>query len=83
MAQEGVFKADDFIDRLQEQPFIPFRIHMSDGSHYDVPHPELAIVFPRHLAVMIPSARRPGLMQKLRRCGIIHITRLENLAEAG
>src|ERR1051325_8433462 len=32
-------------DMLNRQPFQPFRIFLSDGSHHDVPHPALAWAF--------------------------------------
>lgn len=31
-------------DVLHVQPFVPFRIHLSNGKTYDVRHPELAVV---------------------------------------
>ena len=29
-------------DKLHARPFVPFRIHTSDGKHMDVKHPEMA-----------------------------------------
>ena len=29
---------------LRKQPFVPFRLFLSDGSSYDVRHPEMAAV---------------------------------------
>jgi hypothetical protein len=29
----------DVIELLREEPFVPFAIHLSDGSRYDVRHP--------------------------------------------
>lgn len=34
----------DFIRLLDERPFRPFRVTLSDGRAFDVMHPELAIV---------------------------------------
>jgi len=65
------------------EPFVPFRINMSDGKSYDIRHPELALVFPRHVVVAVPSEHRAGLMQDLHYCAILHITRLEALADTG
>jgi hypothetical protein len=82
MTQEGVIKPEDVLELLRQQPFRPFRIHMSDGSSHEVRHPELALVFPRRVVVAVPSPRREGLMQDLHYCAILHITRLEELADA-
>ncbi len=34
----------DLLNRLADQPFKPFRIHLSDGSKLDVPEPGMVIV---------------------------------------
>ena len=83
MPQEGVIKPEDILALVRRQPFKPFRIHMSDGVSYDIRHPELVLVFPRRVVVVIPSDHREGLMQDLHYCAILHITRREELADAG
>ena len=55
---------------------------MSDGATYDVAHPELAWVFPRRLCIGVPAGP-DGLLQDIHYCAILHITRLEELAETG
>ena len=35
--------AEKIDEQLHRQPFEPFRIHMSDGSSYEVRHPEFAL----------------------------------------
>jgi hypothetical protein len=43
-------------DRLHEQPFRPFRIHISDGRTFDVRHPELLMVGIGTATLGIPQA---------------------------
>ena len=74
--------ARDIIGLLRQQPFVSFRVHMSDGAKFDVSHPELAWVFPRRLCIAVP-ADKSGVLQDIHYCAILHITRLEELAEAG
>lgn len=74
---------DDILKLVRQQPFRPFRIHLSDGASYEIRHPELAVVFPRRVEIMVPSPRKPGLMEDSHHCAIMHITRLEELADAG
>lgn len=50
---------DDLIKVLQDAPFRPFRIHLSDGRSLEVRHPELVLVSRRSAHVFFPSARRP------------------------
>ena len=34
----------DLLDRLNDQPFKPFRVHLSDGSKVDVSEPGMIVV---------------------------------------
>lgn len=38
-------------DILRIRPFEPIRIHLSDGSHYDVRHSELMLVTKLHVGI--------------------------------
>jgi hypothetical protein len=66
---------------LTAHPFRPFRVHLSDGSHYDVPNHDAAIV--EHNTVDIGVNLDPdGIAERLVRCAILHIVKLED-REAG
>lgn len=39
---------------IRRRPFEPFRLEVSDGSHYDILHPELCMVGMSHVAVGVP-----------------------------
>jgi hypothetical protein len=79
---DGVITADDILRLVRRQPFVPFRIHMSDGTSYEVRHPELVWVLARRLCIAVPS-QRDGVIQDIHYCAMLHITRLEELAHAG
>ena len=32
--------AEKLFDAVKRQPFLPVRIHLTDGSHYDITHPD-------------------------------------------
>ncbi len=34
----------DFRELLQREPFQPFRLHLSNGTTYEIRHPELAVL---------------------------------------
>ena len=34
----------DFQELLQQEPFRPFRLHLSNGTMYEILHPELAVL---------------------------------------
>ena len=62
---------------LAVRPFKPFRIHLSDGSHYEVPHPEFAWVFGRTVFVGIAGTSADDAFAE--ELSILHITRIEKV----
>jgi hypothetical protein len=66
-------------DMLNRQPFQPFRIFLSDGSHHDVPHPEFAWVFGGSVYVGIPGKGSSETGDRVKEMAILHITRVEKL----
>ncbi|MGD0093543.1 MAG: hypothetical protein ABSE73_26840 [Planctomycetota bacterium] len=67
---------------LDTRPFSRFRISLSDGHHYDVRHPELALLTRSTLHIGI--ARRPEklIADEVVRVSLLHIVRVELLEEA-
>ncbi len=65
-------------ERMNETPFRPFRIHLSDGSSYDVPNHDAAFVTRQGMEVGIdPDADSiPG---RVVFCAMLHISRIEDL----
>ncbi len=66
---------------LQAKPFRPFRILMSDGGRYDITHHDMAWVTRNTVEVGI-NLDAEGFAEYVSRCSILHIARLEDLAEA-
>ncbi len=68
-------------EQLRRQPFEPFRIHLTDGTSYEIRHPELVMVGRRTAAVGISEReRQPPLYDRLTTVALVHIVRLEPLA---
>lgn len=53
-------RPEDILRFLRTRPFEPFRIHMSDGTTYDVAHAELALVERSVVIVGVPGSKGPG-----------------------
>jgi hypothetical protein len=68
-------------DLITANPFKPFRIHLSDGSHYDVTNRDMAIV-ERNTVDLGVNLDPDGIAEGLVRCAILHIVKLADL-EAG
>jgi len=68
---------------LKARPFIPFRVHTSDGKTFDINHPELA--FLTRIALIIgrpvadPTNEIPARSDSV---SPLHIVRLEPLVAA-
>ncbi len=62
--------------QLHHRPFVPFRLCMSDGTAYEVRHPEMVLVSRTIIALAIhrPQARQP---EAIVLCDPVHIIRIE------
>jgi hypothetical protein len=67
-------------EHLRKQPFEPFRIHMSDGSSYEIPHPDFAWVTRREVMVGVPPTDK--IPEHAVYCDPLHITRIEPIVPA-
>jgi hypothetical protein len=68
-------------DLITANPFKPFRIHKSDGSHHDVLNRDMAIVERNTIDIGV-NLDPDGIAGGLVRCSILHIVKLADL-EAG
>ena len=66
---------------IREQPFRPFRVFVSDGSAYDVRHPELIFVTRRRVLIALPTANGDDIADDFVRCDPVHITRIEPIRD--
>ncbi len=73
-------RPEDILRLLRAKPFEPFRISLSDGTEYEVRHPELAIVGRSTVVVGVPGPEgTAGPVERMVNCALIHITRTERL----
>ena len=70
----------EFKELLRRKPFIPLRIHMSDGVTYDIFHPDNIIV--GHSRVDIGRGADPqGVVDRVDYCSLEHVVRVEELSK--
>jgi hypothetical protein len=62
---------------LLANPFAPFRIVTSDGTVYEVRHPDLCMVGLASALVGYPSPRQEGVYERYDVVSMRHIVRLE------
>ena len=74
--------AEDLIELLEERPFKPLRLRLTDGRSYDIRHPEMAIVTPTVVAIGLSKGNGSRLADRITNCSISHIVELEPLETA-
>jgi hypothetical protein len=65
----------EVVKLLRRAPFEPFAVSLSDGSSYEVRHPDQVIVTPRALYVGIAGNGRSPVAQDVVICDLVHVTR--------
>ena len=65
---------------LQTKPFKPFRICLSDGTHYDITNHDMAFVGKNTVEVGL-NLDPDRFAEYFARCSILHITKLEDMPE--
>jgi hypothetical protein len=54
-----MFTVDDLRALLNARPFVPFRLHLTDGGHVDVRHREFVTAGRRYVVVGLPDPTQP------------------------
>src|SRR5437867_2410813 len=81
LAEVGTMHPEELLAAVRRRPFVPFRLHIADGSSYDIRHPEMILVTRRTAFVGIPG--EPGQVAERAVTVVIpHISRLEEIATA-
>ena len=66
-------------ERMNESPFRPFRVTLSDGRSFDVPNHDVALVKRNSIMIGIELDSR-SFAQKYVECAILHITSVEDVS---
>jgi hypothetical protein len=69
----------DLRDLLKQTPFQPFRLHLTDGRSFAVPHPEMVLPLPRSAVVAVGGEPDHGLYERAVTIVLLYIVRVEPL----
>jgi hypothetical protein len=74
---------EDIAQLLAARPFVPFRMGLSDGSSYQVDHPE-SVLLTRHALDLGTGVHdlRSRVVDKIVRISPLHIVKVETLQPA-
>ncbi len=71
-------RPEDLLELIRKRPFLPFRVHVSDGQTCDIRHPDQMIVL-RSRAV-VGAGNDNGFPDRLQHIALVHVVRLEELS---
>ena len=74
------------LEDVQRRPFRPFRIAVSDGSFYDIHHPEFCMVGTSYIVVGVASNPASPLFERTDKVDCRHVVKIYELpssAQAG
>jgi hypothetical protein len=69
----------DLLVMIRKRPFVPFRVHVSDGTVYEIRHPELVMTGLGSAVIGVPSDPNQPLYERTETVALRHIVRLEPL----
>ena len=73
-----MFTALHLKERMNQNPFKPFRIYMSDGKQYDITNHDAALV-KRHALEVGLDPDHDAIAGRFVECALLHVTRVEEL----
>ena len=73
--------ANELLRMLRSKPFVPFRMHVSEGMVYEIRHPEMVIVMAAAAIVAFPDPANEEMASGWELVDLRHIIRLEPLSK--
>ena len=72
-------RAEEFAELMRTRPFVPLRIHLTDGMNYDIYHPDLILVLRSRLDIGVGADPKTGVLDHVEHCSLLHVVRVEEL----
>jgi len=72
-------RPEELAEKLRQQPFAPFRIHLTAGRTYDIRHHELVWVRRQCADIALDPDPNTGVIEHSDRVSLLHIVRIEDL----
>lgn len=72
---------DELNSWIRRRPYIPLRVHVTDGVHYDIPIPDMAMVGRMVLFIGLRCDVQSPLFDEPVMVSMRHVTRVEPIVE--
>jgi hypothetical protein len=73
---------EDVLAFLRRRPFVPFLLHLTDGTSHEVRHPKMLMPGARSLVLGIPADPAVPVYARTETIALVHVVRLQPLDEA-
>jgi hypothetical protein len=72
-------RPEELTQLLRRQPFVPLRLHMTDGRTYDIRHPKLVLVLRSRIDIGVSPDPNTGVLERVEYCSLLQVVRIEEL----
>ncbi len=72
-------RAEELRNLLSRRPFVPIRFYFTDGTTYDVKHPEMTLLTRSTVEIGLAEKEEARIADRVVYCSLAHIVRVENL----
>jgi hypothetical protein len=72
-------RAEELRQLLDRRPFVPLRLHFSDGTALDIRHPEMALLTRSTVEIGIPERADERIADRVMYCTLMHVVRAEDV----
>jgi hypothetical protein len=69
--------AEDLLKLVRQRPFVPFVVVTTDGTRYEIRHPEFLMPLRRHVIIGVPSAPAEGVPETSVYLSLLHVQRVD------
>lgn len=73
---------EDILTLLRRRPFVPFRVHLTDGASHEIRHPAMLMPGARSITIGIPADPAVPVYTRTEIVALIHVVRLEPFEDA-
>jgi hypothetical protein len=70
-------RGEELRNLIRQQPFNPIRLHLTDGTTYDIRHPEMAFITKSTVEIGQEEKEGSGVADEVMYVTLIHIVRAE------
>jgi hypothetical protein len=75
--------AGDLLKHIRQRLFLPFIVVMTDGTRYEIRHPEFLMPLRRHLLIGVPASPEETVPDTSVYLSLLHVQRVEIQEPAG